>query len=245
MKVAATTRNVDPTLMRFDGDFWGTRVARATSVDGLSQWAAENTVGMIWLLIDADRPDEAQQAEENGFRFMDVRVKLEREILPGASQARMARPEDVASLCAIARTAFKTRFHADPALDNRRCNDLYVEWTRNSCAGGADIVLVADRFAEVPDDRGVARVPVGFVTVNLDGLSSQIGLIAVAADFRGVGVGSDLVTAALDWAYVNGARTMSVVTQGRNVGALRTFESCGFRITNTSLWFHKHYGDHA
>jgi len=30
MKVAATTRNVDPTLMRFDGDFWGTRVARAT-----------------------------------------------------------------------------------------------------------------------------------------------------------------------------------------------------------------------
>jgi dTDP-4-amino-4,6-dideoxy-D-galactose acyltransferase len=184
------------------------------------------------LLIDADKPEEAQKAEEQGYRFMDVRVTLERRTSVAACRSRLARVEDTARLRAIARTAFPvTRFYADPSLDNERCDDLYEEWTRSLCAGAADIVLVAERDKQ----------PVGYVTVNIDGEKSEIGLIAVACDYRGQGVGHELVQSALDWAYVRDAQTMSVVTQGRNVGALRTFEGCGFRIVNTSLWFHRRY----
>ena len=38
-----------------------------------------------------------------------------------------------------------------------------------------------------------------------------------------------------------GLSDVTVVTQGRNVPALRTFESCGFRTTDVGLWFHKWY----
>lgn len=227
-----STADGKPVMMSWDGDFWGLRVGRATRLDGLAEWAVDNTVGLMCLLIDADKPEEAQKAEDQGYRFMDVRVTLERRTSVAACRSRLARAEDTARLRAIARTAFPvTRFYADPSLDNERCDDLYEEWTRSLCAGAADIVLVAER----------GKQPVGYVTVNIDGEKSEIGLIAVACDYRGQGVGHELVQSALDWAYVRDAQTMSVVTQGRNVGALRTFEGCGFRVSNTSLWFHKTY----
>lgn len=230
-KVSVTTRNSDPQLMAWDESFWKMRVGRATSLDGLSEWAVENTVGLVALLVNANRPDEIQEAEQRGFRFMDVRVTLTRPTGPNASFARLARAEDTARLRAIARHAFPlTRFYADPSLPDERCDDLYEEWTRSLCAGGADVVLVVDR-----------EVPVGYITVNLDGDHSEIGLVAVADDFRGLGIGNELVRSAIDYAHAHNAKEMTVVTQGRNIGALRTFEGCGFRIVNTSVWLHRRY----
>lgn len=221
-----------PKMMAWDGDFWGLRVGRATRLDGLAEWAVENTVGLMCLLIDADKPEEAQKAEEQGYRFMDVRVTLEMTTKPRQSWARLARAEDTSRLQAIAREAFHlTRFYADPSLDDSRCDDLYAEWTRSLCAGGASVVLVVEK----------EEVPVGYITVDLDGDQSEIGLVAVASDYRGQHLGTLLVNSAMDWAYSHDAKTMTVVTQGRNIGALRTFEGCGFRVSNTSLWFHRRY----
>ena len=149
---------------------------------------------------------------------------------------RLNRAEDTSRLKAIAREAFHlTRFYADPTLDDSRCDDLYAEWTRSLCAGGASVVLVAERDS----------VPVGYVTVNVDDDTSEIGLIAVAADWRGQGIGSELVRAAVDWASTHNASEMTVVTQGRNTGALRTFEGCGFRVSNTQVWLHHRFGEEA
>jgi GNAT superfamily N-acetyltransferase len=231
-RITVTTRNSDPRLMAWDTDFWCQRVGRATKLDGLGEWAVANTVGLVCLLIDADKPAEIQDAEERGFRFMDVRVTLEMATRPRQSWGRLARAEDTSKLQAIAREAFHlTRFYADPTLDDERCDDLYAEWTRSLCAGAASVVLVIEK----------EETPIGYITVDLDGDQSEIGLVAVASDYRGQHLGTLLVNSAIDWAYSHDAKTMTVVTQGRNIGALRTFEGCGFRVSNTSLWFHKTY----
>ena len=231
-KLAVTTKLSSPELMAWDTDFWKQRVGRAFHLDGLSEWAVDNTVGLMCLLVDADKPAEIQEAEERGFRFMDVRVTLDMLATSRASWARMARAEDAKKLIAISREAFHlTRFYADPTLDDSRCDDLYAEWTRSSCAGAADIVLVVEQD----------NVPVGYVTVDADEDHAEIGLVAVAADYRGQHLGTVLVNGAIDWAHTQNAKTIRVVTQGRNTGALRTFEGCGFRVTNTSLWFHRRY----
>ena len=234
MKVAATTDLSDSKVMSWDTEFWGVRTGKAVRFDGLSEWAVANTVGLVFLLIDANDTHQAQQAEQHGFRFMDVRVTLEQPhpyIRPVQPASRQARPADTDTLCAIARTAFPlTRFYADPSLDDERCDDLYDTWTRSSCEGGADMVLVSERD----------RVPVGFVTVDFGDDTAEIGLIAVAADYRGQGVGGELVDSALDHCW-HQRLPLRVVTQGRNIGALQTFESRGFRTVNTSLWFHKRY----
>jgi ribosomal protein S18 acetylase RimI-like enzyme len=97
--------------------------------------------------------------------------------------------------------------------------------------GWADIVLVEDR------DGG----PVGYVTVHLKGETSSIGLIAVAEEHRGKGVGQALVSSAVDWARSRKVPHMSVVTQGRNIEAQRTFQRAGFLTTKTQLWFHRRH----
>lgn len=228
MKLAATTRTSNPEQMAWDTEFWGVRVGRATHLDGLSEWAIENTIGLVCLLVPTIA--EAQAAEERGFRLMDVRVTLSRTpaTLPGS--ARLARAEDTARLCEIARTAFTlTRFYNDPRLGDRRCGELYAEWTRSLCAGAADVVLVIEKQGEA----------VGYVTVNIDGDQSEIGLIAVREDVRGSMLGTELVRSAIDWARASGAMHMSVATQGANVGALRTFEGSGFRVSDVSYWLHR------
>lgn len=232
MKITATTRNADPQLMAWDTEFWNVRMGRATKLDGVGEWAVENTVGLVCLLVDAADTKQIQDAATAGFRYMDTRVTLARRTASAGTGARLLTLDDFPVLLSIARKAFQqTRFYADPVLDDERCDDLYEEWVRSSFAGAADITLVSDRD----------ETPVGFVTINLDGDTSSIGLIAVAADYRGTGVGSELVSSALNWSKGQQAKEMTVVTQGCNIGALRTFESCGFRITKVEQWLHRWY----
>lgn len=238
MKVSVTTRSTAaqiPEMLEWDTEFWGLRVARANGVpfdNSLSQWAVDNTVGLMCLLVDADRPEQAQKAEEQGYRYMDTRVTLERQTASFGSGARLARIEDLAVLMKIAHSSHRiTRFYADSRLPDERCDELYEEWIRRSFAGWADIVLVSDR-----DDKAV-----GYITVHLNGETASIGLIAVAEDARNKGVGAELVSSAVNWSKGQGAKKMSVVTQGRNVDAQRLFQRCGFQTTQTQLWFHRWY----
>lgn len=232
-RIGATTALADPQLMSWDTEFWGLPIAKAdrAHVD-IDQWAADNTVGLMWLLIPSDRPEEAQEAEGRGWRFMDVRVELERPTVAMSGGLEPHRDGDVEALVQIARTSHRiTRFYADPTLDDERCDDLYEHWIRNSCAGWADSVIVTR----------TGGLPAGYITVHVDGDASSIGLIAVDLDRRRAGMGFALVQNAVGAAHAAGASRMSVVTQGRNVAAQRLFQKCGFRTTRTDLWFHKRY----
>lgn len=215
-------------VLEWDSDFWGVTIAQADSA------RAGFAGDCMWLLLDAGDIDQIHFAEDRGFRLMDVRVTLER---PASTmtytRALPVVPADVEALAAIARTAHRsTRFYADPRFDRERCDDLYEGWLRNSVNGWADRVLRV----------GLPGAPLGYVTVHLDGDAGSIGLIAVAEHARGRGNGVALVRGALTHAARAGARSMSVVTQGRNVAALRCFEACGCRVVQMQVWMHKWAG---
>lgn len=234
MKVSATTRSAltGPYVLEWDTDFWGVKMGRSDQLDGVSQWAVANTIGLMALLVDADKPEEAQQAEQLGYRYMDTRVTLARRAGPCGASARLVQHQDIPALQEIARSAHRiTRFYADHVLDDARCDDLYVEWITSSIAGKADIVLVAERDSQA----------VGYVTVHLGNGTASIGLIAVAEAYRNRGIGVELVSSAVNWAAGQQASVVTVVTQGRNIPAQRVFQLCGFRTTQTELWFHRWY----
>ncbi len=220
-----------PELLAWDSEFWGVNFARAYAPD-VDAWSLEHEIDVVCLLVDADDPRQAQLAESKGFRLMDVRVTLARAAEAAPTSLRTGRADDVDRLARIAGSAHGiTRFYADPRLPDARCDALYETWLRKSCAGWADIVLVAERDG----------TPSGFVTVDVDEktASASIGLIAVAADSRGAGLGTDLVRGALAHAHARDAQVVTVVTQGRNVAAQRLFQRCGFVTRSTELWFHR------
>jgi len=223
-----TARRAYGELMTWDTEFWGMRIGKATG-SNIDKWAIENTVGCICLLVPLANTEEIQAAEARGFRYMDTRVTLECRVRGQIAAARSFGPEDVDKLAAIARVSHRiTRFYADPRFDDQRCDDLYETWLRSSCDGWADEVLVV----------GEAE---GYCTVHIKEGIGTIGLIAVDESARGKGFGTELVCGAIDHCFTRGLDKISVVTQGRNIPALRVFERCGFLTTHAEWWGHRWY----
>jgi dTDP-4-amino-4,6-dideoxy-D-galactose acyltransferase len=186
-----------------------------------------------------------RRAEDAGFLAVDVRVTLR--ATPAAAQpvrpdmgdrAVLIRPwrdADLADLRRIAGSSHQTtRFYVDRNFPRDRCGALYETWIERSCGGEADMVLVA----------AVGDSAVGYVTClrpSGPGDAGQIGLLGVAEAARGSGVGFRLVAAALDWFAHAQVGDVTVVTQERNLAALRLYERCGFVSHCRQRWYHKWY----
>jgi dTDP-4-amino-4,6-dideoxy-D-galactose acyltransferase len=231
------------TLLPWDTDFWGVRVGRVEGetmteerLRAVDAWAAEHGVQCLYFLAAVHDPPTAHAAEAGGFRLMDLRVELRR---PAAGDdelngLREAHADDAPALRAIARASHGvTRFYADPHFADERCDDLYDVWITRSLEGWAQGVLVAEA-----DGR-----PAGYVSCHLDEDESRgsIGLIAVDDSVRRAGLGVALSRGAVAWCRDRGMAELAVVTQGRNVAALRTFQRAGFLVGSVGLWFHKWY----
>lgn len=201
--------------------------------EAVDAWARDNDVACVYLLA-RDDPGAAVRAEDAGFRLVDVRIELGR---PAAgderSSLRPARDDDLPVLRELARANHRiTRFYADPNFPDERCDDLYGTWISRSFEGWADAVLVAELEGR----------PAGYVSCHaLEWGWGSIGLIGVAPDAQGRGLGRALVEGAVVWSRERGLERVMVVTQARNVPALRTFEGCGFRTDDVGLWFHRWY----
>lgn len=209
-------------------------VGKDLDVRAVDAWVDANDVECLYYLAPGDDPASAHAAEGAEFRLMDVRVELARYAEGGEpiEGIRVATNADTAALRSIASESHGgTRFYADPNFSDDRCRVFYDTWIRRSLEGWAAGVLVAD----------VDDAPGGYVSCHLDGSTGSIGLIAVDESARGRGLGSDLSRAAVAWCAERGVDRMTVVTQGRNLPALRAFQRAGFLPSSLDLWFHRWY----
>jgi len=232
-------------LLDWDSDFFGRRIARARartltsgSISELLAWCAAQRVECLYFLADAADPVTIGLAEDHAFRCVDIRVTLENRdgrhhaVRPAFDgRIRDAGPEDVPALKAMARTGFRVgRFHFDGGFPRERADALYEVWIEKSCSGYADGVIVAEGGGEA----------LGFITCHLHAeAGGQIGLVGLREDAQGRGLGRLLVIEALEWFAAHSARPVRVVTQGRNRGALRVYEQCGFLTDSVELYYHR------
>lgn len=234
-------------ILEWDSSFFGFNVARVLSgrldpgrVEEILNWCREHAVSCLYFLADADDERTVRMAEETGFRFVDIRVTLNRmlDAVPnGRGSAwtgiRAVRPSDVAGLKEIATAVYKdSRFYFDTGFPPAKADALYAAWIERSCEGSglADATLVAEG-----DERAEGYITVKMATPAL----GRIGLVGVHAEHRGKGVGKALIRAAIEWFRAGGAREVEVVTQGRNVAAQRLYQGCGFRTRSVRLWYHR------
>jgi glycosyltransferase involved in cell wall biosynthesis/ribosomal protein S18 acetylase RimI-like enzyme len=226
-------------VLAWDSEFWGFQIARVVpkaldreAAMRVENWCTENGIACAYLLTDAADGATAAAAAAVGFEAVDTRIALERPpglpppegAEPSGLRLRSAGDADGEAVAAIAREAHTdTRFFFDPRFPDARAAEMYEAWARRWVEDGVDLV-VAERDGEV----------IGYVLT--DGDPPRISLMAVAAGARGDGIGRALLAAAARRAP-NGA--LAVVTQARNVDAMRLYEACGFRVAATQTWYHR------
>jgi len=229
--------------LEWDSSFFGYNIALvnaerltdATAAE-VRNWCHENRIDCLYFLADASDPATVRVAEDNGFRFLDVRLTLGTTIgeipssrLPGGT-IRFGKPADANVLRSIASQSHRdSRFYYDPYFSRSQCDALYQTWIEKSLNGYAEAVLVAEYNDEL----------VGYLSCHTHSPGKgEIGLFAVRSKAQGKGLGHGLVSESLRWFSANGRSQVTVVTQGRNVPSQRVYQRCGFQTKLVQLWYH-------
>jgi ribosomal protein S18 acetylase RimI-like enzyme len=132
----------------------------------------------------------------------------------------------------IAQASFSAdHFHTDPRFPKEKVDDLYAEWIYNCCCKNrANVVLIAQHGHKIA----------GFITCKVHEPQHYgvIELVAVHRNFRGRGIGSSLVDAALGW-FSKQVNKVYVGTQITNMEALRLYQHAGFKFVKSNATFHR------
>ena len=228
----------------WDSAFFGLRIASvlprrlsASELTQIEERRRRENLDCVYFLADPTDAAGLERVSSAGWRFVDVRVTLDRSLDAGpdgskhSDSVRHAEVADLPSLRKLARESHAdSRFYQDGRFSRTACDRLFEEWIAKSVAGElADAVLVS----------GPSGAPLGYVTLRSAGqAAASIGLFAVAPSARGRGLGSGLLAAGLAWARARGCSAISVVTQGSNVGAQRVYQRAGFTTREAAYWYH-------
>ena len=233
--------------LEWDSSFFGYRIARITVnrlseeiINNVMMWCNSNHIDCIYFLGDASDEKTVRLAEDNKFRFVDIRITYEKslKVIPAAEDRikqdfviRLAKTGDVPALRTIARFNHSdSRFFYDSNFSTSLCRNLYESWIENSCKGYADAVLIAEHQSK----------PIGYITCHLIGQEKgQIGLFGIISDFQGAGLGQLLLSESFHWFLEHNIRQITIVTQGRNCRAQRVYQRCGFVTKTVQLWYHR------
>lgn len=231
-------------LLAWDTQFWGFPVAKLRG-DTLTMdesgrvlaWCRARDVRCLFFAADGSCGKTLDAVTRAGFSFADVRLELARPRSPATPpQAAIActevGPRWIHHIEDMARAAHEdTRFLKDPRFDGVRAAELYARWIARD---------IREHSVIVAHERARDSPPLGYISCQLDGpVDGRIGLVGVNAAARGRGVGRALVNAALQFFSDHSIGQVRVATQGTNVAAVRLYESAGFRICESRIWFHR------
>jgi ribosomal protein S18 acetylase RimI-like enzyme len=226
--------------LEWDSKFFGCRIARlecqltTETMQSAASWCWRNRVDCLYLTIPCNDAEAVKVAEANRCQLVDIRLSFERPLVDMPPPQRSVRPfreSDIPTLVDIAASShFQSRFYYDSRFPRERCDELYRVWIERSCRGWADAVFIAEND----------ETPAGYVSCHLEAnATGSIGLMAVAAESRGSGLGRHLVNAALQFFRENGRTRATVVTQGRNLASQRLYQRCGFVTESALLYYHR------
>jgi dTDP-4-amino-4,6-dideoxy-D-galactose acyltransferase len=225
----------------WDSQFFGFPIGRisaqATADTVAPAVAAADGEGIrcLYHLVAADDVAMLHAALRLGFEPYDIRLEFERELEPtaardGATVVREAKPADERVLSELAaETITATRFAVDPHFPQDRVPLLYAAWVRRGLTSGpARCVLLAEPAA-------------GFLVCGLatEDRVGSIELVGVAGRFARRGIGGSLLGEAHARMLEAGCERATVVTQGRNIGAQRLYQTSGYKTRSVAWWLHR------
>ena len=179
-----------------------------------------------------------ESLETAGFHFVECYLSLRHglsDLQAPQPLPRHAAAADLESLRALAAASFShSRWHCDRLIPKAAADESRALWVENALRGRAEAVYATE------DTAGVN----GFVCCMAkrlpEGQAGVLDLIAVAARARGQGFGRSLVRRFLSHCAETGKAFGDVGTQAHNSGAVRLYESEGFRLNSVHYTYHLH-----
>jgi dTDP-4-amino-4,6-dideoxy-D-galactose acyltransferase len=230
-------------ILDWDSKFFGVKIARwlpnrfcENEAPVALEQCHKDAVECIYCLIQGNDHDSIRCAEKYGLSLVDIRLTLSVQVKGVLfdsrrdCETRVVMPADLPQLRAISANSHEqSRFYSDTNFSRSLCSLFYQTWITKSCEGRSDRVIVA-----IVDD-----IVAGYVTCERDGKSKgNIGLLAVAENMRGRGIGRQLILDAFAWFQQVGVEKVAVVTQGTNCKSQRVYQAVGFRSETMELWYH-------
>ena len=231
--------------LQWDSDFFGLPVAsldgghlRAETSKLFYGWCRQEKIRCLYFLANGTDAQTLQCAYDEGFKLVDVRVEMEFDLenwLQSKETCLAIRPltkkVELSSIQTLARKSHRdSRFFKDLNFDRIKCEKLYEKWIYRDFEKG-------NILGYYPDEKEIVK---GYITYSMESLDVvRIGLIAVEDDYRGRGIGSELLKKTIAKSKELNAKKLTVVTQATNTNALRLYEKAGFRISDVKLWYHK------
>jgi ribosomal protein S18 acetylase RimI-like enzyme len=236
-------------FLPWDSQFFQFKVARVIMTrltsdlcEKVLSWCRTNSIRCLYYEADLSDFESLRTAADAGFIPVDVRTVLDFRFAAtpaerksfGPSMAGCAvRPAHLPELpCvkAIARQIGEvSRFHLDPHFQPGASGEMYALWVQKIYDAMSGVVLVSLRGEQVA----------GFIACDRQGDVGKIELVGVHSDFQGCGIGNALVKASLGWFCDQNCLKTEVVTQGRNIAALRMYQKAGFRTASATLLYHR------
>ena len=227
--------NIAP--LEWESDFFQLNSARLTPEASAGEITPQRLeqYALVQSKVDASQTHTLDALSALGFRLAEgetdicVAVTTQDNAL---TAGRLAVPDNIADVTAIARQAFHlSRFRA-PWYQPDDSARFYAMWAEKAVLGTFDrLCLWAD------DEQGNA---LGFVTLRrISQDEARIGLLAVRPEYQGQGAGKKLMAAAKKWCAEQGVSRMYVATQTGNIAALNLYLASGGKVIRTAYWLYR------
>lgn len=141
---------------------------------------------------------------------------------------------EVVELASSVFNYYPNRFLNDGHFTNEECSEMYIEWTKNSLKGFADITIVSEKDKKI---NGFSTVKYKPLIYNERLTIAEGQLSGVSNVFRGQGINTQMLMKRLKIASRQ-ADYYEVGTQVYNMASQRTFYKCGLKPIHSYFTFH-------
>ena len=244
-------------ILDWDTGFFGFPVAFVTTrrltrniERFINEKALKHNIRFLEYCCNCHDPVSVSTAEDNGYRFVDIRVTLENDLTVPPESENIQYPSTSSDLEVVRATEgdidylvpttkqlyLDSRYFFDGHFPKEKLHQFYADWLKKSVLGDFDDCVFLIR------DRKQKKLPFGFCSFRKKAFADQvavIGLFGIDPVAQGQGHARALLNGVFHEMRSRGFSKVEVVTQGRNLPAQRIYQKTGFVTQMMELWYHK------
>lgn len=228
--------------LKWESDFFSKRIGSVAykelpdmrQLGGFYDSANDYDVVVMHIPIEELTPKIYFILSKMGFFLADTKVDfkfdIKTKITDKEHNIRVAKIDDYDRLATFTKDLFKDSRYFYLPFSKEEGNKFFAEWLRNAILGKFDDKCFFQEECHIE----------GFVTTRLNNVEKniRIGLIGVNQLLHGKGIGKKLLNYTFSYGWENGAESLYVATQAKNMNAVGFYTHLGGEVSEITQVFY-------